>query len=183
MRKIYHFRVVKFALLMLVAAPIFVAMSVWLIQKAPDSPSSWIIALLGVLFFGGCFLLGAVMLPRLMRNSEALVLTPESLTIRQIIRTAEIVLRWSEIAGFSEKYIKNNHFIAVHLHRTAPAIARERNCFRKMLMKLDTRYTGSPYNIGTPTIRCDADELVRTLVEYLEAYGRTDSKADAAREQ
>lgn len=183
MRKIYHFRVVKFALLMLVAAPAFVAISVWLILKYPGSLFSWTVALLGVLFFGGCFLLGVVMLPRLIRNSEALILTPESLTIRQVGRTAEIVLRWTEIVGFSEKYIINNHFIAVNLHRTAAAIALERNCFRKMLMKLDTRCTGSPYNIGTPTIRCDADELVRTLVQYLEAYGRTDSKADAAREQ
>lgn len=183
MRKIYHFRVVKFALLMLVAAPAIVAMSVLVVLHDPGKPIFWIIALLGVLFFGGCFLLGAVMLPRLIRNSEALILTPESLTIRQVGRTEPVILRWTEIAGFSEKYIKNNHFIAVHLHRTAPAIARERNCFRKMLMKLDTRYTGSPYNIGMSTIRCNADELLRTLVHYLETYGRTDTGADASREQ
>lgn len=183
MRKIYRFRVVKFALLMLVAAPAIVAMSVLVVLHDPGKPIFWIIALLGVLFFGGCFLLGAVMLPRLIRNSEALILTPESLTIQQVGRTEPVILRWTEIADFSERHIINIHFIAVLLYRTAPAIARERNCFRKMLMKLDTRYTGSPYNISTSTIRCDADELVRTLVQYLEAYGRTNSEVDAAREQ
>lgn len=171
MRKVYHFRVVRIALLLLVAAPLFVAIGIGLIVKEPDNLFFWIIALLAVLFFGSCFIIGLMMLPRLMRNSEALVLTPRDLTIRQVRSAEAIVLRWAEIEGFSEQYIKSEHFITVHLRHAAPVIARERNRLVRLMLKINTWYTGSPYSIGTKTIRCKPDELIKTLVEHLETFG------------
>lgn len=177
MRKVYHFRVVQTALLLLIVSPAFVAMGGWLVMQKPGNPLYWLVALLALLFFGGGFVLGLFMLPRLMRNSEALILTPRSLTIRQVRSADQIVLPWTEIAGFSEKHISGQHFITVHLHRIAPAIARERSRLVKLLMKMNIYYTGSPYNIGTQNIRCRPDELLLTLVRHLETYGRTDTQA------
>lgn len=171
MRKVYHFRVVQIALLLLVAAPLFVAIGIGLVVREPGNVFFWILTLLALLFFGGGFVLGLLMLPRLMRNSEALILTPRSLTIRQVRSAEEIVLPWTEITGFTEQYIKSEHFITVHLQQAAPVIARERNRLVKWMLMMNIRFTGSPYSIGTKTIRCKPDELVQTLVEYLETYG------------
>lgn len=177
MRKVYHFRVIRMALLLLVAAPLFVAVGIRLVAEESGNLFFWILTILALLFFGGCFIMGLFMLPRLMRNSEALILTPRSLTIRQVQSAQEIVLPWTEITGFTEQYIKSEHFITVHLQQTAPVIARERNQLVKLIMKMNTWYTGSPYSIGTKTIRCKPDELIRSLVEHLETYGRTDAEA------
>lgn len=172
MRKVYRFRIVKNAFLLLVGAPSFVVACVWLLVQRSDHPLIWVISLAGILFFGGTFLLGLYALPHLACNSEALILTPEALTLRQIGRKRQTVIRWTEIAGFSEQYIKSSHFIILHLHTPAPHIARERNMFWRTLMKLNTQCAGSPYSLSPDSIHCKADELLRTLLHYLETYGQ-----------
>lgn len=178
MRKVYHYRVARQALLLLAVAPAFVALCVLLLAERSDNLFIWIVSLLGILFFGGAFLIGLIDIPRMVRNSEALILTPEALTIRQIGRPTQSVIRWTEIAGFSELYIKGQHFISPQLRSPEPHFARERNSLLRTLMKLNTRVAGSPYNIAPDSLRCDPDELIATLVGYLEKYGRTE--ADAA---
>lgn len=76
MRKAYHFKVVRM-LLLLVGAPVFVAASVFLLADRPHSPVVWIISGAGILFFGGALVVGVINAPRLIGNSEALILTPE----------------------------------------------------------------------------------------------------------
>lgn len=40
-------------------------------------------------------------------------------------------------------------------------------------MNFNTRYAGTPYSISPDAIRCDSDELIATLVNYLEQYGQS----------
>lgn len=172
MRKVSRFRVVEVALPMLAGAPSVVAACMWILLQRPDHPPVWILSLAGIAFFGGTFLLGLYSLPQIIRDSEAVILTPQALILRQIGSRGQTAIRWTEIAGFSEQYIKSSHFIILHLRTPAPHIARERNPFRRTLMKLNTRYAGSPYSLSPNSIRCKDDELLRTLQHYLETYGQ-----------
>lgn len=173
MRKVYHFKVVRMVLLLFVCAPAFVAASVFLLADQPHNPVIWVISVAGILFFGGMLVVGIINVPHLIRNSEALILTPQGLTIHHAGKQRQNFIAWEEIVGFSESYIKNNHFIAIHLRDPDREIDRERNVFYRTMMNLNTRYAGTPFNISPDTIRCNSDELIMTLVKYLEQYGQS----------
>lgn len=83
MRKVYHFKMLRTAALILLGAPAFVAAGLLLIRLHPDNLPVRIAGYAGILFFGGCFAAGLLVLRRLAQNSEALTLTPEKLTDRQ----------------------------------------------------------------------------------------------------
>ncbi|WP_418991274.1 STM3941 family protein [Alistipes sp.] len=178
MRKVYHYRVVRLALLLLVAAPAFVAVGIRLLVLRPDSVTIWLVSVPCILFFGGTFLLGLVNLPRMVRDSTALILTPEAMTLRHPGREEQTQIQWTEIVGFTERYIKGQHFVIPQLRTPAPRIAREHNPLWRSVMKLNTLYDGSPYSISTNSLRCDPDELVTTLVAYLEKYGSPASETE-----
>lgn len=171
MRKVYHFKVVRMVLLLFVCAPAFVAASVFLLADQPHNPVIWIISVAGILFFGGMLVVGIINVPHLIRNSEALILTPQGLTIHHAGKQRQNFIAWEEIVGFSESYIKNNHFIAIHLRDPDREIDRERNVFYRTMMNLNMGYTGTPYNISPDALRCKSDELISTLAQYLETYG------------
>lgn len=173
MRKAYHFKVVRMLLLLLVGAPVFVAASVFLLADRPHSPVVWIISGAGILFFGSALVVGVINAPRLIGNSEALILTPQGLTICHAGKRRQNFIAWKRIAGFSESRIQSNRFIAVHLHDPYLEIDRERNVFYRTMMNFNTRYAGTPYSISPNAIRCDSDELIATLVNYLEQYGQS----------
>ena len=171
MKKIYRFKVLRMAALQLLCAPAFVAGGVLIIHLRPQNPIVWIIGSLGILFFGACFILGIGILRQLSRNSEALILTPEKITIRQP-NGKQYELKWSEIRFFHEIRLQGQSFIAVVTHETPKEVGRERNRFRLLMMKWNSRLTGSTINISPDSICCKRDELYKTLCGYLEKYGQ-----------
>ena len=101
MRKVYHFKMLRTAALILIGAPAFGAAGLLLIRLHPGNLPVRIVGYAGILFFGGCFAAGLLVLRRLARNSEALTLTPEKLTVRQP-NGREYALKWNEIRSFRE---------------------------------------------------------------------------------
>ena len=99
MRKVYHFKMLRTAALILIGAPAFGAAGLLLIRLHPGNLPVRIVGYAGILFFGGCFAAGLLVLRRLARNSEALTLTPEKLTVRQP-NGREYALKWNEIRSF-----------------------------------------------------------------------------------
>ena len=89
------------AALILIGAPAFGAAGLLLIRLHPGNLPVRIVGYAGILFFGGCFAAGLLVLRRLARNSEALTLTPEKLTVRQP-NGREYALKWNEIRSFRE---------------------------------------------------------------------------------
>lgn len=171
--KVYRFKIVRMVLLLLLGAPAFVAASVWLLVNQTDKWAVWGISGAGILFFGGVFVMGITNVPHLIRNNEALILTPHGLTLFHAGKRRKTFIAWDEITGFTETWIKGNLFIAVHLRKPRREIDRERSRWYRMLMNLNLRQTGTPYHIAPSTIHCNSGELIATLVDYLERYGRS----------
>ena len=169
MRKVYHFKMLRTAAPILLGAPAFVAAG--LIRLHPDNLPVRIAGYAGILFFGGCFAAGLLVLRRLARNSEALTLTPEKLTVRQP-NGREYALKWNEIRSFREADINGQPFIAVITSEPQKPAVQSHNRLRLWLRRLDERLTGSAINISPSSIHCRRDELYATLCEYLEKYGR-----------
>ncbi|WP_278995971.1 MULTISPECIES: STM3941 family protein [Alistipes] len=171
MRKVYHFKMLRTAALILIGAPAFVAAGLLLIRLHPGNLPVRIAGYAGILFFGGCFAAGLLVLRRLAQNSEALTLTPEKLTVRQP-NGREYALKWHEIRSFREADINGQPFIAVITSEPQKPAAQRHNRLRLWLRRLDERLTGSAINISPSSIHCRRDELYETLCEYLEKYGR-----------
>lgn len=171
MRKVYHFKIFRTAALLLLCAPAFVTASFLLIRLRPGNLLMWITGCAGILFFGGCFIAGLYILRRLTQNSEALILTPERLTVRQP-NGRQYDLKWNEIQFFREIHLKGQAFIAVITSEPLKPAAQEHNRFRLWLMGLNRWLTGSAINISPDSIHCRQEELYETLCEYLEKYGR-----------
>lgn len=171
MRKVYHFKMLRTAALILLGAPAFVAAGLLLIRLHPGNLPVRIVGYAGILFFGGCFAAGLLVLRRLAQNSEALTLTPEKLTVRQP-NGREYALKWHEIRSFREADINGQPFIAVITSEPQKPAAQRHNRLRLWLRRLDERLTGSAINISPSSIHCRRDELYATLCEYLEKYGR-----------
>lgn len=175
MQKVYHFKVVRMVLLLFLAAPAFVAASIWLLADQPDKWGLWVICGAGILFFGGAIIVGIINVQHLVRNSEALILTPQGLTLFHAGKRRQTFIPWDQIIGFTKTYIRGNLFIAVHLRKPKREIDRERNRCYRTLMKLNKWCTGTPYHIAPDAIRCNSDELIATLARYFEQYGRPTS--------
>ena len=171
MKRIYRFKVLRMAALLLLCAPAFVACGVLLIRLRPQNPLIWIIGCLGILFFGACFIYGLGILRQLSRNCEALILTPEKITIRQP-NGKQYDLKWSEIRGFNEIRLQSQSFIAVVTYEIPEEARQERNRFRMRLAKWNRSLTGSAINISPDLISCQRNELYKTLCRYLEKYGQ-----------
>ena len=160
MRKVYHFKMLRTAALILIGAPAFGAAGLLLIRLHPGNLPVRIVGYAGIL-----------VLRRLARNSEALTLTPEKLTVRQP-NGREYALKWNEIRSFREADINGQPFIAVITSEPQKPAVQSHNRLRLWLRRLDERLTGSAINISPSSIHCRRDELYATLCEYLEKYGR-----------
>lgn len=171
MRTVYHFRILRTFVLLLLCSPAFVAAGIWIIRLRPDKPAIWIAGMAAVLFFGVSTIWGLFIVLRLAHNSEALILTPKGITIR-LLNGGIYNLEWRDIRLFREVYIKQNRFLAVETHQPLLPAAQENNRLRLRVMKLDRRITGAMINIPADSIKAKYDELYATLWRYLEQYGR-----------
>ncbi len=157
-------------LITFIAAPAMVAASIY-VTSIPMGIMAKVTGYVGTAFFGLCFIIGLYNFLRGAFRREALVLTPESLTINTPIHDSYTLL-WSDINGFERVDIAREHMLVINLHDAQRFIEKNSGtAFGRKLMRADTACVGSPCSISLNNIDTGEDDIESVLNQYMTKYG------------
>ncbi len=169
MRRVYHFRLLQTTVVPLLGSLAFVLACICLLRFS-HNPFHWVAAVVGILFFGGCFFSTVrTMLRR--RDDEAVVLTPSACTITDP-RGHRIELPWRQIERIDPLDYRGQRLVALFPYDAETVLDQASGRIARRLMRWNCSCLGTPIAIPMQTIRGDREELLATLRDYLRKYGR-----------
>ena len=155
----------------LAGALVFVLIGIWILAFQPSVGNSLFnsslvkygVAVVSILFFGYGLYLTAKMLAD---KRPALVVDRDG--IRDNSNAIAVgLIPWTDVIGVSMISVMGQRFIVVSVTNPEHYISRQRNFLKRKSMQVNMRNYGSPITISTNTLKCDANELVRTIKKKL----------------
>ena len=125
-----------------------------------------ILAILGVVLFGTLALLVVM---RLLRLSDGLFITEEGITDKSSA-AASTPIKWSEISKVETRVIRGQSIMSIYLKYPQEYIAHEPNPLRRLVMRHNMKYYGSPAHIATANVKSSPDELQQLISSRLDAH-------------
>ena len=102
-------------------------------------------------------------------DKPALVLTKDELIDNINLQK----FKWADIQNISSESIKMKtrvNYIAISLIDPDKYIDNIRNLYKRLIVRLNHKYFGGAFSIQPNIIKCDNDELLKTLTNYFDEY-------------
>jgi len=165
----------KKVFLLFIVSAIFVAGGLWFIINPSAFEHSgmtfrpdWETETIGyitVAFFGVCFIVSIFMF---FSNKPGLIINDDGIIISS--RSSDNIIKWNIIEKFDIKYISRTRLIQVYIKNPEEYISHEQNWFKKRLLELNYKSSGSLMGISTNAMKCNFDELYQFLTNRLKEY-------------
>lgn len=157
----------KKIILLLLGATLFVVVSLWIwnyaeIQQRFSSVLMKIIAVVGFLFFGMCFIFGFL---KLFDNRPGLIINNDGIVNNTQAAVGNQIVKWENVKGFDVVEIKRNKILLVFVDN-ANEIISQSNWWEKFWLRQNMNLYGAPVSITSNSLKCSFEELTKIITEY-----------------
>lgn len=155
----------KIALLIL-GAVLFVLSGVvlWSIAEVQTRFSPVIvkfISSISIIFFGGCGIYGIV---KLFDGQPGLIINNEGILDNSSAVSSGII-KWNDIKSIEIENIKGTKFLLIFVHNPNVYL-NEANLFRRLWMKLNEKFYGTPFSISSNSLNCNFEFLQSKIQQF-----------------
>jgi len=156
-------------ILVILGCATFVILSIWIWTIAESqmrySPLRLqIVSILGITFFG----LGLIFGPRkLFDKRPGLIIDDKGIQDNTGVSTGRFI-SWTNIKGFEIVKIKSTRLLLILINNADEVINNESK-WKQKIMRFSEQTYGTPISIGSGTLKCDFDELVKLLSDRLKS--------------
>jgi len=121
-----------------------------------------IVSILCISFFG----LGLILVPRkLFDKRPGLIISDEGIQDNTSVSTGRFI-SWANITGLDTVKIKSTRILLIRLNNAEENINRESK-WKQRVMRFSLDTYGTPISIGSGTLKCNFDELLKMLTERM----------------
>lgn len=162
--------------LMLAGSVAFVACGVWFVTKPKEisimqglHPNPMLVFTVGVasiLFFSLCAVFIA---KKIMENLPGLVINNEGLNDNSSGTSAGLIL-WKNIKEIKANKVANQNFIIIIVTNPEEYINKQKSFIKRKAMGMNFKSYESPIAISANGLKCNFDELNKTLVDAYKTY-------------
>ncbi len=157
---------------LLLGGAMFVALSVWLWTIADTQnhyPAIYVqvVAVLGFCFFG---LILFVAPKKLFDQRPGLIISDEGIQDNTSASTGRFI-PWMNITGFDIMKVKSTRILLIRINNADEVISRESG-WKQKIMRFSMNTYGTPVSIGSGTLKCNFDELLKMMNERFNSVMR-----------
>lgn len=166
--------------LLLLLSIVFVIVGFWIILGQDSDRKTLIVLIIGgygsVIFFGlGIY----VFIRQLFSNNWGLVINDHGL-IYDNRNPVDCFLNWYEIDSIQTFNVRRQKIINIHLKNPDSLIDRQKNIFKKKLMRFNQNTYGAPIGISTNGLKISYDNLMDLLIDRLNKNKKKSTNAQHA---
>jgi len=146
----------------------FVVIAIWMCLSPEMSAFRKVIAVVGILFFGWCAIIGLKKLfdqrPGLVVDEEGVVDHSSGISVGRI--------PWSDIVAIEETLMSGQKFVTILLHDPEAYLSKG-GAIKAKINAANLQMTGSPINISANPLKLSHTELKQLLDDGFARYGNS----------
>jgi len=123
------------------------------------------IAVVGSLFFG---LTGISRFLALLKNTSGVILNEKGI-VHNTTTGSGFLIEWQDIRSLTMRSVQSTKFILIHVKDENKYLAKM-NPLSRFIMKLNSRWYGTPISIATNSLELKAEEVLTLIREYKKKY-------------
>jgi hypothetical protein len=165
----------KKTILLLLGALAFVAVGILFVIKPEEFVTpitrnrtlTIALGLLGILFFGGCFIYGVI---KLFDKRAGLVIDESGITDNSNATSVGLIA-WEDILSIETQQVASTKFLLIIVKNPEVYLERAKGIKRRLL-KANMRYYGTPLSITSTSLNYDFDDLEKLVKSGLEKFNQ-----------